>query len=147
MARRYTPGKRTLRSLLDGVIQAPGREDEDTRAGFAYGGWASQNIDEPDPEIGAAMGARMSQSDGLLFGRRTYEDLMTTWNSRGWMFEDALYAAQKYVVSQTLIDPLPWPNSTLLAGNVVDEVADLGSRPGRELHMICLLYTSDAADE
>ena len=40
---------------LDGVIQAPGRADEDTRGGFAYGGWASQNVDEPDPEIGAAM--------------------------------------------------------------------------------------------
>ena len=75
---------------LDGVMQAPGRADEDTRGGFAHGGWASQNIDEPDPEIGAAMGMRMSQSDGLLLGRRTYEDLLTTWNSRGGMFKDAL---------------------------------------------------------
>src|ERR1700719_1426075 len=121
---------------LDGVMQAPGRADEDTRGGFAYGGWASQNVDEPDPEIGAAMGVRMSQSDGLLLGRRTYEDLLTTWNSRGGMFKNALNAAQKYVVSQTLIDPLPWPNSTLLAGNVVDAVAELRSRPGRELHIM-----------
>jgi dihydrofolate reductase len=121
---------------LDGVMQAPGRADEDTRGGFAYGGWASQNIDDPDPEIGAAMGVRMSQSDGLLLGRRTYEDLLTTWNSRGGMFKDALNAAQKYVVSQTLTDPLPWPNSTLVAGNVVDAVAELRSRPGRELHIM-----------
>ena len=121
---------------LDGVIQAPGRADEDTRGGFAHGGWASQNIDEPDPEIGAAMGVRMSQSDGLLFGRRTYEDLMTTWNARGGMFKDALNAAQKYVVSHTLTDPLPWPNSTLVAGNVVDAVTELRSRPGRELHIM-----------
>ena len=121
---------------LDGVIQAPGRADEDERGGFAYGGWASQNVDEPDPEIGAAMGARMSQSDGLLFGRRTYEDLLTTWNARGGMFKDALNAAQKYVVSQTLTDPLPWPNSELIAGNVVEAVADLRSRPGRELHIM-----------
>jgi dihydrofolate reductase len=121
---------------LDGVMQAPGRADEDTRGGFTQGGWASQNIDEPDPEIGAAMGARMSQSDGLLFGRLTYQDLMTTWNSRGGMFKDALNAAQKYVVSQTLADPLPWPNSTLLTGNVVDAVAELRSRPGRELHIM-----------
>ena len=34
---------------LDGVMQAPGRVDEDTREGFAHGGWASQNVDEPDP--------------------------------------------------------------------------------------------------
>src|ERR1700731_4397650 len=121
---------------LDGVMQAPGRADEDTRGGFAYGGWASQNIDEPDPEIGAAMGVRMSQSDGLLLGRRTYEDLLTTWNSRGGMFKNALNAAQKYVVSQTLTDPLPWPNSTLIAGNVADAVAELRSRPGRELHIM-----------
>jgi dihydrofolate reductase len=121
---------------LDGVFQAPGRSDEDTRGDFHYGGWASQNIDAPDPEIGAAMGVRMSQSDGLLFGRRTYEDLMTTWNARGGMFKDALNAAQKYVVSQTLADPLPWPNSTLLVGDVVDAVAELKSQQGRELHIM-----------
>jgi dihydrofolate reductase len=121
---------------LDGVMQAPGRADEDTRGGFTHGGWASRNIDEPDPEIGAAMGLRMSQSDGLLLGRRTYADLLTTWNSRGGMFKDALNSAQKYVVSQTLTDPLPWPNSTLVAGNVVDAVAALRSRPGRELHIM-----------
>jgi dihydrofolate reductase len=121
---------------LDGVVQAPGRADEDTRGGFAHGGWASQHNDEPDPEIGAAMGVRMSQSDGLLLGRRTYEDLLTTWNSRGGMFKDALNAAQKYVVSQTLTDPLPWPNSTLVSGNVVEAVTELRSRPGRELHIM-----------
>lgn len=121
---------------LDGVMQAPGRADEDTRGGFAYGGWASHNIDEPDPEIGAAMGVRMSQSDGLLLGRRTYQDLLTTWNSRGGMFKDALNSMRKYVVSQTLTDPLPWPNSTLVSGNVVDAVAELRSRPGRELHIM-----------
>lgn len=121
---------------LDGVMQAPGRADEDTRGGFTHGGWASLNVDQPDPEIGAAMGVRMAQSDGLLFGRRTYEDLLTTWNSRGGMFKDALNAAPKYVVSQTLDDPLPWPNSTLLSGNVVEAVTELRQRPGRELHIM-----------
>jgi dihydrofolate reductase len=121
---------------LDGVMQAPGRADEDTRDGFTHGGWASQNIEKPDPEIGAAMGVRMSQSDGLLLGRRTYEDLLTTWNNRGGMFKDALNATQKYVVSQTLTDPLPWPNSTLLAGDVAGTVAELRSQPGRELHIM-----------
>src|SRR3954463_15705222 len=121
---------------LDGVIQAPGRADEDTRGGFVRGGWAAQDSDEPDPEIGSAMGERMSQSDGPLFGRRTYEDLMTTWKARGGMFKDALNAAQKYVASRTLTEPLPWPNSTLLAGDVADAVADLRSRPGRELHIM-----------
>lgn len=121
---------------LDGVMQAPGRADEDTRGGFAHGGWASQHSDKPDPEIGSAMGVRMSQSDGLLLGRRTYEDLLTTWNSRGGMFKDGLNAAQKYVVSETLTDPLPWPNSTLVSGDVADAVTELRSRPGRELHIM-----------
>ena len=121
---------------LDGVMQAPGRADEDTRDDFTFGGWAAKNIDRPDPEIGAAMGVRMSQSDGLLFGRRTYEDLMTTWNARGGMFKDALNAAPKYVVSRTLTDPMPWPNSTLVSGDVVEAVTELRSRPGRELHIM-----------
>ena len=121
---------------LDGVFQAPGRADEDTRGGFAYGGWASKNAGAPDPEIGAAMGVRMSQSDGLLFGRRTYVDVLETWNARGGPFKDALNAAQKYVVSHTLTDPPPWPNTTLITGDVVNAVADLRSRPGRELHVM-----------
>ena len=121
---------------VDGVMQGPGRAEEDERGGFTYGGWASRNMEKPDPEIVTAMGMRMSESDGLLLGRRTYEDLMTTWNARGGMFKDALNAAQKYVVSQTLTEPLPWPNSKLIAGNVVAAVADLRSRPGRELHIM-----------
>jgi dihydrofolate reductase len=121
---------------LDGVMQAPGRADEDPRGGFTHGGWATQRSGAADPEIGAAMGARMSQSDGLLFGRRTYEDLMATWNSRGGPFKDALNAAPKYVVSHTLVEPLRWPNSTLLSGDVVDEVTELKSRPGREIHIM-----------
>jgi dihydrofolate reductase len=52
------------------------------------------------------------------------------------MFKDALNAAQKYVVSKTLSNPLPWPNSILLAGDVVESVAELRSRPGRELHVM-----------
>jgi dihydrofolate reductase len=122
-------------ATLDGVMQGPGRADEDTRGGFAHGGWAARG-DAPDAEIGAAMGARMSQSDGLLFGRRTYQDLMETWNSRGGPFKEALNAAPKYVVSRTLAEPLPWPNSTLLAGDVVDEVTELKSLPGREIHIM-----------
>jgi dihydrofolate reductase len=121
---------------LDGVMQAPGRADEDTRGGFVHGGWATKNIEGPDPEIIAAMGLRMSQSDGLLLGRRTYEDLLSTWNARGGMFKEALNAAQKYVVSHTLSDPLPWPNSRLVGSDIVDRVAELRSQPGRELHIM-----------
>ena len=57
---------------LDGVMQAPGRADEDTRDGFTHGGWAVMPNDDPD--IGRAMGERMAHGGPLLFGRRTYED-------------------------------------------------------------------------
>jgi dihydrofolate reductase len=122
---------------LDGVFQAPGRADEDTRGNFEHGGWASQqNVESPDPEIGAAMGQRMSQSDALLFGRRTYVDLMTTWNARGGMFKDALNAARKYVVSRSLTEPLPWPNSILIRDNPVDAVRNIRAKPGSEIHIM-----------
>jgi dihydrofolate reductase len=121
---------------LDGVMQAPGRADEDTRGGFEHGGWASTTIGTPDPEIGAAMGARMAESDGLVLGRRTYEDLLESWNAQGGPFKDALNDAAKYVASRTLTEPLPWPNSTLLGADVVADVSTLKARPGRELHLM-----------
>jgi dihydrofolate reductase len=121
---------------LDGVMQAPGRADEDTRGGFEHGGWASAAIDSPDPAIGEAMGARMAESDGLLLGRRTYEDLLASWNAQGGPFKDALNNAEKHVASTTLAEPLPWPNSTLLGADVAAAVAELKARPGRELHVM-----------
>ena len=36
---------------LDGVMQAPGRADEDTRGGFTHGGWAAKGVDQPDPRL------------------------------------------------------------------------------------------------
>ena len=64
---------------LDGVMQAPGRADEETRGGFEHGGWAVMPNDDPD--IGRALGERMGASSGLLLGRRTYEDLLSYWNT------------------------------------------------------------------
>ncbi|MGH3480030.1 MAG: dihydrofolate reductase family protein [Acidimicrobiales bacterium] len=121
---------------LDGVMQAPGRADEDTRDGFDHGGWASAVIDAPDPAIGEATAARMAQSDGLLLGRRTYEDLLASWNAQGGPFKDALNNAPKYIASTTLAEPLPWPNSTLLGDDVDADVRALKARPGRELHIM-----------
>src|SRR5215210_9589683 len=101
---------------LDGVMQAPGRPDEDTRGGFAHGGWAAPGNDDV---MGAALGERMAKSGGLVLGRRTYDDVLTYWNAQtGSPFTDALNSARKYVASRTLREPLPWPNSTLLEGDV-----------------------------
>lgn len=118
---------------LDGVMQAPGRPDEDTRGGFTHGGWA---MARPDPAIGEAMGARMASSDGLLLGRRTYEDLLASWNAQGGPFKDVLNEAPKFVASTRQTEPLRWPNSVLLGIDVVTEVKGLRARPGRELHVM-----------
>src|SRR5690242_20815367 len=66
---------------LDGVMQAPGRPDEDRRGGFAHGGWA---LPYNDAVMGRVMGERMAQGAGgaLLLGRRTYEDFAAVWPNR-----------------------------------------------------------------
>ena len=61
---------------LDGVMQAPGRPDEDTRDGFAHGGWA---VPYSDAVMGRAMGERHGEAGALLLGRRTYEDFYGFW--------------------------------------------------------------------
>src|SRR5438034_7386910 len=71
---------------LDGVMQGPGRPDEDTRNGFERGGWAVPRSDEA---IVAKMGERMGADRAFLFGRRTYEDLLASWNAKGGPFKDA----------------------------------------------------------
>jgi dihydrofolate reductase len=119
---------------LDGVMQAPGRADEDTRGGFERGGWAGPNIDDV---VNAAMGERMARSDGLLLGRRSYEDMLGYWNTQDSPFKDMLNSAPKYVASRRLREPLPWPNSTLLNADVADAVARLRQQqPGRDLHVM-----------
>ena len=71
---------------------------------------------------------------GWLFGRWTYEALISHWNAQGGPFKDALNDSPKYVVSTTLGEPLPWPNSTLLCGDVASAVRALKEqsewRPG-----------------
>ena len=114
---------------LDGVMQAPGRPDEDTRGGFAHGGWALPRGDS----VGAALGG-IGQTGGMLFGRRTYEDFFSFWPSQtNNLFTEVLNSTQKYVASTTLAEPLAWGNSTLLAGDAAEAVAALKRRPGEDL--------------
>jgi dihydrofolate reductase len=100
---------------LDGVMQGPGRPDEDTRDGFAHGGWA---VPRGDGAMVTKMGERMGGDRAFLFGRRTYEDLLASWNAQGGPFKDALNNARKYVASSNPTARLGWPNSTLLHGAV-----------------------------
>jgi dihydrofolate reductase len=107
---------------LDGVMQAPARADEDTRDGFAHGGWGTPRSDEA---MVAKMGERMGENRAFLFGRRTYDQLLTTWNARGGPFKDALNETRKFVASANPATTLDWPNSTLLHGDVQAAVAEL----------------------
>jgi dihydrofolate reductase len=115
---------------LDGVMQGPGRAEEDTRDGFAHGGWAAANTDEV---MMVALGARMGEGLRLLLGRRSYEGMLGYWNTQDSPFKAALNNADKYVASRTLREPLPWPNSTLLQGDVAEAVAELKQQPGKDL--------------
>jgi len=140
---------------LDGVMQGPGRADEDTRDGFTQGGWASRSV-TPDDATGKTMGERMAAGGGLagwLFGRRTYEDLLASWNAQGGPFKDALNNTPKYVASTTASEPLPWPNSTLLRGDTADAVRALKAEAGGVLAimgsgvLIGSLMAADLIDE
>jgi dihydrofolate reductase len=116
---------------LDGVMQAPGRADEDTRDGFAHGGWAGPYA---DADQGRMAGESMATTEALLFGRRTYEDFHAVWPHRvGNPFTEVLNNSPKYVASRTLAEPLPWQNSTLLAGDAMVAVADLKRRLAKNI--------------
>jgi dihydrofolate reductase len=113
---------------LDGVMQAPGRPDEDLRGDFKFGGWAA-----PYSAMTFATGEAMSNTGPLLFGRRTYEDFYSVWSNRtDNPFTEVLNNAQKYVASSTLKEPLPWVNSTLLGGDVTNTLTSLKSQPGKD---------------
>ena len=119
---------------LDGVMQAPGRQDEDLRGGFNHGGWAVPNNDEV---MGRAMGEGMAQGGPLLLGRRTYEDFYSFWpKQKDNPFTEVLNDTQKYVASTTLTEPLPWSNSTLLKGDAAQAVAKLKEQTGRDIGVL-----------
>ncbi len=123
----------TFTSLtLDGVMQAPGRPDEDTRGGFKHGGWAQPYADKVLAEVSAK---GMGKGGAMLFGRRTYEDFAKVWPKMPQPnpFTEALNKSQKYVASTALKEPLPWENSTLLSGDAGDAVAKLKKEKGEDL--------------
>jgi dihydrofolate reductase len=109
---------------LDGVMQGPGRPEEDLRDGFDCGGWASAYT---DPAMEKVQGERMGSEWSLLVGRTTYQNLASFWPKQPESnpFTEALNSVEKFVASTTLTEPLPWQNSTLLKGDAVDAVAKL----------------------
>lgn len=113
---------------LDGVMQAPGRPDEDTRGDFKHSGWGA-----PFAAMSEA-GDSIAFTGALLFGRRTYEDFYSFWpNQKGNPFTEILNNVQKYVASTTLKEPLPWSNSTLLKGDAAKTVHQLKTENDKDL--------------
>ncbi len=116
---------------LDGVIQAPGGRQEDTDGGFAHGGWSMRYFD--DESMGPAIDEVMSNTDAMLFGRRTWQTMAAAWPERGGdPFADRINEIPKYVASHTLSqDDLTWTNSHLLpTDDAFGAIAELKARDG-----------------
>ena len=114
---------------LDGVLQAPGDPEEDTRGGFPYGGWAGPYADETTTEPASG------ELGDLVFGRRTFEKMQAAW-SHGPAdnpFTAIMNAARKYVASRTLQETPDWANTVLMPSEAGPAVAELKQQAGPEL--------------
>ena len=117
---------------LDGVIQAPGGVDEDTDGGFVHGGWTHPYWHD---DIGAHFFQAMMEADTLLLGRKTWQGHGAAFDPMpdGDPFGDVMKSKKKYVVSTTLKSTSLWRNSTIISGNVVEEVRKLKNEPGQNI--------------
>jgi dihydrofolate reductase len=102
---------------LDGVMEDPGGSEN-----FAQGGW-SFKISRGDEGDKFKLDETFA-SEALLLGRVTYEGFAEAWPSRDGEFADKFNNMPKYVVSSTLSEP-EWNNSTVLKGDLVEEVGKL----------------------
>jgi dihydrofolate reductase len=111
---------------LDGVMQSPGRADEDTRGGFDRGGWATSWMMK-DPEAARASMSGRTATRAMLFGHRTYDDLVGHWLSVSDPnpFTEVLRNTPKYVASRDESTVLPHPNSVLVTGDVIGRIAEI----------------------
>src|SRR6266542_680065 len=130
---------------LDGVVQDPAGDE-----GFRVGGWVGLIKDRPELNklaLDEALGA-----EALLLGRRSYEWFAARWPSRSGELADRLNSLPKYVVSSTLKDPA-WNNSTVLKGEVVNEVTKLKQELDGEIvvlasfQLVRVLMEHDLVDE
>jgi dihydrofolate reductase len=130
---------------LDGVMEDPGGAES-----FKHGGWTFEinRGDEGDKfKLDEALSA-----EALLLGRVTYEGFAAAWPSREGEFADKFNTMPKYVVSSTLEEP-EWNNSTVLKGDVAEEVAKLKRAHGGDVvvhgsaQLVQALLEHDLVDE
>lgn len=119
---------------LDGVMQAPGGADEDTEGGFTHGGWTGPYWHD---DIGAHFFAAMSECDAFLLGRKTWQIHAAAFEPMpaGDPFGDVMNSKRKYVVSTTLTSTSAWRNSSIIHGNVVEEVRKLKEQQGKSIYV------------
>jgi dihydrofolate reductase len=129
---------------LDGVMQAPGGED------FKYPGWSFEFDRGEDGDQFKLEETRASEA--LLLGRVTYEGFAGAWPSRDGEFADKFNSMPKYVVSSTLESP-EWNNTTVLNGDVVEEVTKLKQNVDGDIvvhgsaQLVHALVDNDLVDE
>ena len=133
---------------LDGVMQAPGGEQEDTSGNFKFGGWTFPYFDD---EAGKLMGEQLKQPYELLLGRKTYDIFSGYWphHADEW---SGINDSTKYVVSTTLSQS-DWQNTVFIKGDVVEEVKKLKEMDGPDLkvwgsgNLVQTLLKNDLVDE
>ena len=133
--------------MLDGVVQDPAGAE-----GFGRGGWVGRVGERGRDEAAKVLLEEALGAEAQLFGRRTYEFLAARWPSRTGELADRLNDMPKYVVSSTLKDP-DWNNSTVLAGDVMQEVSKLREELDGEIvvagsiRLVRTLMENDLVDE
>ena len=130
---------------LDGVMEDPGGAEN-----FKHGGWSFEIArgEEGDKfKLDEAFA-----SEALLLGRVTYEGFAAAWPSREGEFADKFNSMPKYVVSSTLDEP-GWNNSTVLKGDVAEEVEKLRREQDGDIvvhgsaQLVQTLIENDLVDE
>jgi dihydrofolate reductase len=135
---------------LDGVMQAPGGPQEDTSGGFTQGGWSANYWDEL---MGNIMTGFMQLPFELLLGKRTYDIFAAFWpnTDQDQSVAQPFNATRKYVVSHSPAK-LGWQNSTLVTGNVPEEIKRLKAMDAPDLwvhgsgNLIQTLLKNDLVD-
>jgi dihydrofolate reductase len=115
---------------LDGVIQAPGRPEEDTSGGFAYGGWTAPHSDAVS---GAAMMKQMKMPCDLLLGRKTFDNFASFWPHHNDIWP-GVNTATKYVASNSITSH-EWQPSVFLNGGIAEKITKIKQQVGPDLHV------------
>ena len=133
---------------LDGVMQAPGGPDEDTAAGFKYGGWTAPYFADADQAAGELMQKQMKSAD-LLLGRKTFEIFASYWPQHADMWP-GINDVTKYAVSKTM-KKSDWKNSVFLES--LEAIQKLKNSEGSDIqvhgsgNLVQTLLKHDLVDE